>query len=193
MTDILLEIFGVLTALLYLYLQIKQRWIMWIVGILSSSVYVYVCITAKLYAESGLNAYYALVGFYGLWCWRNRNANAGAEPKTLRVTRIPPRLTIILALIALALWFLLRHILATYTDSPVPSADAFVASLSIVGTYMLAKKFLENWHVWIVADAAASALYFYKDKYLTAGLYIFYTILAFYGLWRWRRDMKLAS
>ena len=188
MTDIILEIFGVLTALLYLYLQIKQRWSMWIVGIISSSVYVYVCITAKLYAESGLNAYYALAGFYGLWCWRNRST--GAEQKTLRVTRITPRLAIIFALIALALWFLLRFILATYTDSPVPAADAFVASLSIVGTYMLAKKFLENWHVWIVADAAASALYLYKDKYLTAGLYIFYTILAFYGLWRWRRTMK---
>jgi len=188
MTDILLEIFAVLTALLFLYLQIKQRWSMWIVGIISSSVYVYVCITAKLYAESGLNAYYALAGFYGMWCWRKRNA--GMEQKTLRVTRITPRLTIILALITLAIWLLLRFILATCTDSPVPAADAFVASLSIIGTYILAKKILENWHVWIVADAAASGLYFYKDLHFTAGLYIIYTILAFYGLWRWRKDMK---
>ena len=198
MTDRIIEILAVIFALLALYFQIKQRWLTWSMGIISALAYVYLCVTAKLYAESGLNAYYALAGVYGMWCWRKRNTNtsagagtsAGAEPKTLRVTRITPRLTIIFSLIALALWFLLRHILATYTDSPVPAADAFVASLSIMGTYMLAKKFLENWHVWIVADAAAIGLYFYKDLRFTAGLYIIYTILAFYGLWRWRKDMK---
>jgi len=188
MLDLLLEIFAAVSALLYLYLEVKQRWSMWIVGIVSSLVYVYVCAHAKLYAEAGLNAYYALAGIYGMWCWRNRDA----ERKTLRVTRITPPRATTLAAITLALWAAMHYILAHHTDSPVPAADAFVAALSITGTYMLAKKILEQWHVWIVANAAASALYFYKDLRVTGVLYIIYTAISFYGLWRWRRDMKIA-
>jgi nicotinamide mononucleotide transporter len=189
MWDIILEIFGFVSALLYLYLEVKQRWSMWIVGIISSLVFVYVFAHAKLYAEAGLNTYYALAGFYGMWCWRNR----GPEQKTLRVTRITPRLAIILAAITLALWAAMRYVLAHHTDSPVPAADAFVAALSITGTYMLAKKILEQWHVWIVANAAATALFFHKDLHVTGALYVIYTIISFYGLWRWRRDMKMAG
>ena len=188
MADKLIEIFGVISALVYVYLQIKLRWGMWIVGMVASLVYVYVFFTAKFYADAGLNVYYALASIYGMWCWRKGGAgNNSAE--TIPISRITFRQGIVYAIITTALFALMRFVLARYTDSPVPTGDAFITALSIVGTYMLAKKNLEQWHIWIVVNAVSVGLYFYKDLYPTAGLYIVYTILSFYGLWRWRRDM----
>jgi len=184
-----IEIFGVVSALVYLYLQVKQRWGMWIVGMISSLVFVYSLFTAKLYADSMLNVYYALASVYGMWCWRKGGAGNNTKD-TIPVTCLTLWQGIIYAVIAAALFALMRFVLARWTDSPVPTGDAFTTALCIVGTYMLAKKFLEQWHVWIVANAVTVGLYFYKDLYLYAGLYIIYTIISFYGLWRWRRDMK---
>jgi len=189
MWDIILQIFGVVTALLYLYLQVRQRWSMWVVSIISSVVFVYSLYIAGLYADSLLYVYFTLAGVYGMWCWRKGGAGNNTTD-TIPITRTTPAQGAAYAIVTAALIAIIRYLLAHHTDSRVPMADAFVTALNVTGTYMLAKKKLEQWHVWIVANAATVALYFYKDLYLFAGLFIIYTAISFHGLSRWRRDMK---
>ena len=74
-----------------------------------------------------------------------------------------------------------------FTDSTVPISDAFTTSLSIVGMYMLARKYVEQWFVWMIVDIASSALYLYKGLYFTAVLYFVYAIIAIFGYRKWKK------
>jgi nicotinamide mononucleotide transporter len=136
-----------------------------------------------------LNVYFMLASVYGMWCWRKGGAGNNTKD-TIPITRTTLPQGAAYAIVTAALIATMRYLLARHTDSRVPTGDAFVTALNITGTYMLAKKKLEQWHVWIVANAATVALYFHKDLHLYAGLYIIYTAISFYGLWRWRKDMS---
>jgi nicotinamide mononucleotide transporter len=184
--DLCIEIFGVVTALVYVYLEIKQRWSMWMVGIASSAVYAYVFFRAKFYADAALSVYYVFASVYGAWCWRGGRASTDGA-RALPITRTTPRQGLAYASVAIVLWVALRAVLVRWTDSPVPTGDSFTTALSIVGMAMLARKRLEQWHVWAVVNVVSAGLYFYKDLYPTAGLYVVYTALSFYGFWRWKR------
>lgn len=189
-----IEIFGVAAALVYVFLEIRQRRSMWIVGMISSAVYVYVFFAAKFYADAALSAYYVAASFYGMWCWRGSGAKSetAGDNKThmLPVSRATLRQGVVCAGAAAVLWGALRAVLVLWTDSPVPTGDSFTTALSIVGTIMLARKILEVWFVWVAVNAVSASLYLYKGLYPTAALYIIYTMLSFYGFWQWKKDMN---
>ena len=92
--------------------------------------------------------------------------------------------------VALALWTIIYWLLVTYTNSNVPLADSFTTALSIVGIWALARKYLEQWFVWIVVDVVTSALYFYKDIPFKASLYALYVVIAIFGYRKWKRMME---
>ena len=75
------------------------------------------------------------------------------------------------------------------SDSTVPWADSFTTALSIVGMWMLARKYIEQWWVWCIVDVASSALYVYKELYFTAALYAVYAIISIFGYYKWKKMM----
>lgn len=95
-----------------------------------------------------------------------------------------------LGVISAGLLVLIAFILIQYTDSTVPWMDSFTTALSIVAMWMLARKYVEQWLVWIVVDAVSAGLYVYKELYFTAGLYALYTVIAYFGYKEWKRLMK---
>jgi nicotinamide mononucleotide transporter len=189
-----MEILGVSTALVYLYFSIKQKIWLWPFGILTSSFYIIVFFSSQLYADMGLQVYYLAISFYGWYFWLfGGSGSAGQKP---RVTRIRPpqmgRLMLAAALIYIMLLAALKHIpgLLDIPASDLPYWDAFTTASSIVATWMLARKILEQWLVWIVVDAVSMGLYIYKGLFLTAGLFFVYTILAVIGYFEWKKDIK---
>jgi len=91
----------------------------------------------------------------------------------------------------LILFFLIWFLLKNYTDSPVPMADALATALSIVATWMLARKILEHWLVWIFVDAFSVGLFWYKDLLPTVILFVVYTIMAYIGYREWKRELNV--
>ena len=81
-------------------------------------------------------------------------------------------------------------ILIEFTNSNVPWLDSFTTALSIVGMWMLARKYVEQWWAWIVVDVVSAGLYVYKELNFTAGLYALYTIIAIFGYFKWKKMMK---
>ena len=181
------EIIGAVLAFIYLILEIKRKWFFWIVGIISSAFYVYIFFHAGLYAEMGLNFYYVLMCAYGLYCWKfaseNSNDNSGFQ-------RINGKMIFILAGVFILLFELVFLFLHQYTDSKVPIPDALIAVLSIIATWMAAKKIVECWYIWIFVNIFASGLYLYQKLYPTAILFIAYSILSFAGLIEWQKSVK---
>lgn len=190
----LLEYFGVLTGLLYLLLEIRQHRAMWVVGFLTSLVYVFVFFFSKIYADMGLNIYYVAISIYGFWQWTRKKAiNEGKTNQSTSANEaiLYRNMTFPLfagiALAILAIYALLYYILHNFTDSPIPAGDAFTTAVGIVATWMLARRIIEHWIFWIIVNCVSVYLYYLRGLYPTMFLYICYAILAAVGLYTWKK------
>jgi len=179
-----LEWFGVVSGLLYVALEIGQKRLMWAVGILTSALYVGIFFQAKLYADMTLNLYYVAVSVYGLVAWGASN-NRPPTPTRIAYRLTPPRLWVRLSVITLMLYAVQWFLLSRYTDSPVPSADALATAMSITATWMLARKYLEQWWLWICINLFSVGLFINRGLYPTAFLFGIYAIMAWVGYRTW--------
>ncbi|MDE7463357.1 MAG: nicotinamide riboside transporter PnuC [Muribaculaceae bacterium] len=189
-----LEIAGVAIGLLYLYLEYHANVWLWIVGVIMPAIYIFVYYDAGLYADMWISVYYILASVYGLIVWirkhsaSGQNTQASAEKESDQgIKSMPRRYYFWIGLIIIALTLGIGMALSRLTDSTVPWADGFTTALSIVAMWMLAKKYTQQWLMWIAADLASSALYIYKDLWLTSGLYLLYAIIAYFGYKRWKK------
>lgn len=171
-----------------IFLQIKQNVWYWLVSIVMVTMYIYIYIDAKLYADMSLQVYYLLISFYGwyMWLFGKQVNNHKTE---LSVSQTSNKLRIILGTLSVALFFSIAWFLIHFTNSDLPFWDSFTTSLSFIATWMLARKKIENWLVWIIVDAVSVGIYVYKDLYPTAVLFLILTALAFVGYRKWKEDL----
>lgn len=181
-----LEIVGVVVGLLYIWLEYKVSIWLWLAGVIMPAIYVFVYYNSGFYADMGINIYYFGASLYGWLLWKVKGDNG----KPLPITRTPKRLILPYAAITVVAFAIIAYILIHFTDSDVPYGDSFTTALSIVGLWMLARKYVEQWLVWIVVDVACAALYIYKGLYPTAGLYALYSVIAVAGYFKWLKMMK---
>ena len=184
-----IELLGAILGIAYIFFSIKQSILTWPVGLLTSVLYVWVFFVSKLYADMGLQVYYVVISIYGWYEWLRGNQSNHSEP--IQVSRLSMKLGFSLSIVSLFLFLLIWFILKNYTDSPVPMADAFATALSIVATWMLARKILEHWLVWIFVDAFSIGLFWYKDLLPTVILFVVYTVMAYVGYREWKREFNL--
>ncbi len=182
-----IEILAATLGLLFLYLEIKENKWMWLVGFLTSALYIYVFFVAKLYATMSLQFYYVAISIYGWIMWAGTNNNE--KENTLKISHIAKDLLIKLLLVTIVVYALIAYILVDYTDEPTPYLDALATALSIVASWMLAQKILEQWLVWIVADAISLGLYIHKGLYPSSILFLTYTVIAILGYYKWKQSM----
>jgi nicotinamide mononucleotide transporter len=181
-----IEFLGAILGIAYIFFSIRQNILTWPVGLLTSALYVWVFFVSKLYADMGLQMYYVVISIYGWYEWKKGDPVTHAEP--VKISGINGKLAVILAGVSLLLFALIWFILKNYTDSNVPVADSLATSLSIVATWMLARKILEHWLVWIFVDLFSIGLFWYKELYPTVVLFVVYTIMAVVGYFEWKKD-----
>jgi nicotinamide mononucleotide transporter len=184
-----IEVCGMLTGFIYLWFSIRQSLFTWPLGILSSLLYIIVFFNARFYAGMGLQFYYFFISIYGWWSWMHPNS-ANANEKELPVSRTGKKLWIVLSLICFLLFMLTAYILKYFTDSPIPYWDSFTTSLSIVATWMLARKKIEHWLLWTLIDSVSIVLYIFRGLYPTTILFIAYNIIAVVGYMEWQKELK---
>jgi len=195
-----IEIFGAVTGIIYVFLEIRQTIWLWPVGIITSAVYIWVFFMSKFYADMSLQGYYLVISCLGWYWWtRGKNGRIGErengrvgewEESELLVTRLKLKTGVVLAgvfvLLYAAMWFVLTRL----TDSPVPARDSFITSLSIIATWMLARKIYEHWYLWIVVNFVSAVLFLTRGLYPTVLLYVIYGLMSFVGLVKWRETIK---
>lgn len=183
-----IEFLGAILGIAYIFFSIRQNILTWPVGLLTSALYVWVFFVSKLYADMGLQMYYVAISIYGWYEWKKGDPKTHSE--SIKVSRINWKLAVILIIVSLLLFVLIWFILKNYTDSNVPVADSLATSLSIVATWMLARKILEHWLVWIFVDLFSIGLFWYKELYPTVVLFSVYTIMAIVGYFEWKKDFN---
>jgi nicotinamide mononucleotide transporter len=183
----MLEYFGVATGLLYTALEIKQHPAMWIVGFVTSLVYVFVFFLAKLYADMGLQVYYVLISVYGFWMWTKAGPSKEESVPVAGIVYRHVNAWVLkrIAVAIIAICFSLYCLLVAFTDSPIPVGDAFITAVGIVATWMLVHRIIEHWYLWIIVNAVSIYIYYLRDLYPTMFLYLCYTLLAVAGLYTW--------
>ena len=207
-----IEIFGAVTGIIFVFLEIRQTIWLWPVGLVTSAVYIWVFFTSKFYADMSLQGYYLVISCLGWYWWTRgkkrrlrskatkfREAEGGnveklrieeTETKELQVTRLKLSTGIMLALVFFLLYIIMWFVLTRLTDSPVPVRDSFITSLSIIATWMLARKIYEHWFLWIVVNFVSAVFFLTRGLYPTVILYTVYGIMSFVGLVAWKKTIK---
>ncbi len=180
-----IEIIGLVLGLFYLYFEYHASIWVWLFSLLMPMVSMIVYFDAGLYADFSINIYYLLASAYGLARWRGNKRRKGAT-----ISHIPPAFALVSIAAMLVIWLGIYLVLHSFTNSNVPVMDSLTTALSIVGTWMLARKYIEQWAVWIVVDAICVGLYIYKEIPFYAVLYAVYTVVAVFGYRKWRAMMS---
>ncbi len=184
-----LDILTTILGLIYILLEYKASIGLWIVGIIMPALDIYLYYSHGLYGDAGMAVYYTAAAIYGYLVWkfgRKKNQKGMQMPIThFRTKLILP--TIIFFFVAMAATY---YVLTNFTDSTVPLLDSFTNALSFVGLWALARKYIEQWIVWIIVDAVSCYLYINKGIPFKAGLYGLYVVIAVLGYQKWKKMME---
>lgn len=183
-----LEIIGFITALFSIYLQIKQKAAYWPVSMLMVSLYIAIYYNSKFYADMSLQFYYLFVSVFGWYFWVSGKRKSISKKK-ITVAQTTKRQKLSLLLLTIVFFGTISFVLKNYTDSPIPYWDALTTAISFTATWLLAKKYIENWLLWLVANPISVGLYIYRELYLTAILFIILSFLAVVGYLQWKKDL----
>lgn len=180
-----LEILGFVTGAICVYLNTRQNVLGWLLGIINAVLYFAVFYQARLYADMGLQGYYFFTSIYGWWMW----LYGGKSHDGVTVSKTPAGLYPAFAAIFVVATLSWGFLLSRYTNASLTYMDSALTVASLIGQWMMARKYLENWILWIVADALYVGMYFYKDLHLTAILYAVFLGLALMGYLEWKKNL----
>ena len=188
-----LDIFTTILGLIYILLEYKASIALWIVGIIMPALDIYLYYSHGLYGDAGMAVYYTVAAVYGYVVWKFGKKKNQKEGMQMPITHFRRKLilpTTIFFVVAMAATY---YVLTNYTDSTVPLLDSFTNALSFVGLWALARKYIEQWLVWIIVDAVSCYLYISKGIPFKAGLYGLYVVIAVLGYMKWKKMMKANS
>jgi nicotinamide mononucleotide transporter len=180
-----IEYVAFVSLVLYVYFATKQKAIAWVLSLVGLVLFMVINYRASLYGEIPLQGVYILLSFYGWYQWRY----GGRNETVLPVSFTSLNLWLVLLILGAFGTVLIGYVLSSYTAMAIPYWDAATTAFSLVGTWMLARKKLENWVVWIVVDTFYTIIYFDKEFFLMTILYGLYVVFSFIGIYRWYRSM----
>jgi nicotinamide mononucleotide transporter len=181
-----IEIIASVLGLWGVWLTTKQKIWCWPIGLLNVILSLYVFLVSKLYADVILQMFYIVLTIYGWYNW----LHGGENKSELNVSRIKRTDMLILFIVGMITAFITGYLFKTYTDAALPYWDGTVAVWGIIGTFVQAKKYIENWIIWIISDLLCTGIYVYKGLYAFTGLYFCFAVLAVYGYYSWKKDLS---
>lgn len=180
----LLEVSGVISGILCVYLAAKNNIWNWPLAIISVLIYTLIFFEEKLYADAGLQVYFLFINIYGWYFWSRKSNTESKTPIVFASKKL-----IVLSFLSILLFTaLLGTFLFKSTDASFPYIDSFCAACSLVAQFFLARKIIDNWIIWILVDLIYVVVYTMKDLHLTAGMYALYIIIAAMGFINWKKE-----
>lgn len=187
--DLFLEISAVLFSVIYVLLAARKSIYCWFFGIFGSALSIALFFKVGLVAESILFIFYVIMGIYGWVQWNKESGRNGNMP----VESKPLLWHILVVVIGYLLTGALSYILQEFTEAKMPLLDSFTTVFSLIATWMVTRRLIENWIYWICIDALTIYLYASRDLYIYATLSFVYTIIAVYGFLEWKKSLRTIS
>ena len=185
----IIEIVAATIGIIYVWLEMRaSRWL-WPVGIVLPLFYIYISWESRVYGNIVVNVYYIIACILGWITWHRSRGEAGDDTAGIRY--MPGRTALITLLIAVAGVVLITPLLKHYMGSPYPIWDGIATSVSLVGMWLLAKKYIETWYCWILSNVIYCTLYFLQGFTVTGYFFVIYSVVAVLGWYRWHKLGKL--
>ena len=181
-----LENLGILTSLICIWLNTKQNVWGWFWAIISSGIYGIIFYQARLFSDMGLQGVFILLSIYGWYAWQF----GSREKSVLSVNNIPTNLSLLCLGFFFAFSLLSGYLFSQYSQASLPYLDSSLTAISLIATWMTARKYLENWMLWIFANVVYVGMYAYKGLNGTAVLYILLIVLAMKGYQDWSKSVE---
>jgi nicotinamide mononucleotide transporter len=180
--EIVAAVFGVVSV----FLSVRQNIWSWPTAIVNVGLYIVVFYESKLYADTGLQVVYVVLNAYGWYHWLYGGKNRTELPVSKTSVKVGAVLVLLVALgTAVIGTFLSRQ-----TDAALPHIDALTTSTSLAAQWMMTRKLLENWIIWVAVDVVYIGMYIYKSLYVTSVLYLIFLILSVLGYVQWKRSLQ---
>ena len=179
-----LEIVACVLAVAMVVCNMRVNPLGWPLAIVSSLLYFALFWNSRLYGDASLQILFVVVAGWGWWQWLRGTTSDGSA---LRVRALGTQGRLIAMAAVLAGWPAIGWFLRRFTDTDVPWWDAFPTVASIVGQWLLGRKYVENWPTWVIVNVVSVALFAYKGLWLTVGLYAVFVAMSFAGWRAWRR------
>ncbi|NQV03209.1 MAG: nicotinamide mononucleotide transporter [Bacteroidia bacterium] len=181
----ILEIFAVFCGLASVWFMKKENILVYPLGIINVLIYVYICYTSRLYAFAGINVFYAVMSAYGWYNWLRKND----RNERIQVTRLTIWGLLFYIMCIIGFFFIIRFLLDQYTDSEIPSWDALTTAIYIIAMWLLAKKKVEHWLLWIIGDVISIGMFAWLNLYFSSFQFLAFTVIAIFGFIEWRRKI----
>jgi len=188
------ELLAVLLAIAYLLLALRENSLCWYCALASTAIYTGLFWDVSLLMESGLNVYYMAMAVYGWWLWRGDKSEEGElnpNKSAVEISRWPLQNHLLAWAVIAVLTLVSGSLLASKTAAALPYLDSFTTWGSVLTTWMVTRKILENWLYWIVIDSVSIFLYIDRGLHLTSLLFVAYVIIVVFGFFAWRRRMSV--
>lgn len=185
----LTEAFAVVAGLLYLILAARENPWCWPFAFISTGLYLWVFADVSLQSEVLLQVFYMVMAVVGFYRWRKGNSSA----KELRISTLPLKFHLLIIPGGIIAATGLGWLMKTQFEASYPYLDALVAVFSVIATFMVTGKLLENWVYWFVIDGASIFLYYQKELYFTVLLFLIYEVIVIFGYFAWLREYRNRS
>ena len=185
MSPAIFEAIAVVFGIVSVYLSVRENIWSWPTAIVNVGMYILVFHRARLYADMGLQVFYVAISVYGWYEW----LHGGAGRTELTVSRGTRRLFLFLLGLGLVGAAALGTLLARFTNASLPYVDSATTTTSLIAQWMMARKILENWIVWVAVDVVYIGMFLFKNLYLTALLYLVFLVLAAIGYRQWKKTI----
>jgi nicotinamide mononucleotide transporter len=180
-----LELVAVLSGLVCVWFMKKESLLSFPFGLVNVGIYIYIFFHARLYANAGINGFFFIMSVYGLYNWSRKDENND----TIKISRSSRREMILNAAAILVFFLILWTLLVRYTESKLPVWDAMTTAVYIVAQWLLSRKKIENWLLWIASDTVMIGLCAWEGLMFSSFQYLVFTIIAILGFREWRTKL----
>ncbi len=187
----LMEVAAVIFAMAYLLLAVRENVLCWLFAFLSTAIYAVLFWDVSLLMESALNVYYMAMAVYGWHQWTRGGTNGDDQPHGLGIRSMSGQQHALVIVAITIPCIVSGYLLSEHSSAAWPHVDSFTTWASVITTYLVARKYLQNWLYWIVIDTVSIPLYIDRGLNLTALLFVVYVVIAVIGYFKWREHLRL--
>lgn len=184
------ESLAVVLAIAYLLLAVRENVWCWLFAFISTAIYTVLFWDVNLLMDSALNVYYMAMAVFGWYQWTRGGTGTDNEPHTLQIRSLSSQQHGLIIISIALLSGISGYLLSEHSDAAWPYVDSFTTWASVITTYLVARKYLQNWLYWIVIDAVSVPLYIDRGLKLTALLFVIYVIIAVMGYFNWQKHYR---
>lgn len=191
-----IEMFAALLGIISVWYARKENILVFPFGIANVLIYIYICFTARLYANAGINAVYLISNIYGWYMWARTDENNGSLQITRNTSKQNVWSWVSVVVVYVAAFFVLREANKTdpdYLHSYLPYIDSFNTSFFLVATILMAVKKAENWVFWIIGDLVSIPIFISQGLYFTGIQYTVFLVLAILGWIEWKKKVEFSD